>query len=424
MKMKLLVVAVASAIAAPAMAQNVTVYGILDYSLVSKSNQGGSATVSTTTQRFVASNLLSSSRLGVKGTEDLGGGLKANFVIEGSANTLDTGSLANLADRQGTIGLTGAFGGVDLGTKGSILDTISNFQTPNVMAAGLTTGGMFGLGTTGKVQNAISYETPSFNGVTARVTYSPNAAATEGTTGATKKNGEHTSFGLTGTMGGLSFAVGQAKQKTSTAAVAAASCRALIANATNSVVAVSTAAAGGACSSSVTADWSATGGSNLGANGDMSAATVLEGVFGGTGTTVSTLSAGTTAVAAQDGETKDTGLAVGYNFGPAVLNYIYVKTETSGTMTTRVDRTANGLVLKAPMGQLTPYLGYMRGENDATASADVRSISAGVTYDLSKRTTGYAVYQKITNQAAATQGGTTQAGADPTVLGIGVRHTF
>jgi predicted porin len=80
MKKHLIAAAVAGALAVPAMAQ-VTVYGLLDmgYSNVSTKDTDGDTTDTVGINNGAG---LSGSRLGFKGTEDLGGGLKAGFVYE------------------------------------------------------------------------------------------------------------------------------------------------------------------------------------------------------------------------------------------------------------------------------------------------------------------------------------------------------
>ena len=86
MNKHLFAVAAAAALAAPAMAQtsSVTLYGIADAALVSTSNSAGSR------RTAIDSGVLQSSRFGFRGTEDLGGGLSALFVLESGFN-LDTG---------------------------------------------------------------------------------------------------------------------------------------------------------------------------------------------------------------------------------------------------------------------------------------------------------------------------------------------
>ena len=82
MKTKFLAAVIATCFAAPVMAQSsVTLYGIADAGLMKQSGQ---------TLRVV-SGIADGSRLGIKGTEDIGGGFKAIFNLEARVE-LDTGS--------------------------------------------------------------------------------------------------------------------------------------------------------------------------------------------------------------------------------------------------------------------------------------------------------------------------------------------
>ncbi|KQX01586.1 hypothetical protein ASC94_02925 [Massilia sp. Root418] len=107
----------AGAGASAAMAQsNVTVYGLVDTGLVYTTNvnaAGGNMTkMPSLTGSFP-------SRLGFRGTEDLGGGLQAVFTLE-SGLSLDTGAMGQgnrLFGRQASVGLKGAFGTVTLGRQ-------------------------------------------------------------------------------------------------------------------------------------------------------------------------------------------------------------------------------------------------------------------------------------------------------------------
>jgi len=118
MKTKFLAVLLASCFAAPAFAQsNVTIYGVADAGLMKQSGQ---------TLRVV-SGIADGSRLGFKGSEDLGGGMKAIFNLE-SRVELDTGSQKPtlLSDEQGlylTKGMGPGFSSVlaPLGASGAAL---------------------------------------------------------------------------------------------------------------------------------------------------------------------------------------------------------------------------------------------------------------------------------------------------------------
>ena len=111
--LKMLVLPAALWTAGAAAQSNVAVYGIVDVGLVRES---GTPTGKVTN---LNSGLASGSRLGFKGVEDLGGGMKANFVLENGFNA-DTGIAGQgglLFGRQAFVGLSGQFGAVTLGRQ-------------------------------------------------------------------------------------------------------------------------------------------------------------------------------------------------------------------------------------------------------------------------------------------------------------------
>jgi predicted porin len=118
MKTKFLAAVVATCFAAPVLAQSsVTIYGIADAGLMKQTGQ---------TMRLV-SGIADGSRLGFRGTEDLGGGFKAIFNLEARVE-LDTGSQQPrlLSDEQGlylTRGMGAGFSSVlaPLGANGAAL---------------------------------------------------------------------------------------------------------------------------------------------------------------------------------------------------------------------------------------------------------------------------------------------------------------
>lgn len=108
--------------AAFAQSSSVTLYGIADAGVSYQSHvqsvpgQGGSLF-------GVTSGGLSGSRWGIRGVEDLGGGLKGIFVLESGFN-IDTGTSAQgnrLFGRQSYVGLQGDFGAVTLGRQQNAL---------------------------------------------------------------------------------------------------------------------------------------------------------------------------------------------------------------------------------------------------------------------------------------------------------------
>jgi predicted porin len=216
MKKHLIAAGVVAAFAAPAMAQNVSVYGNIE--MGPSITDTGSA--STTT---IANGVVNSSRLGFKGSEDLGGGLKAFFRLEsglnpetgslggsktdssnaGGSQTTVTTSSANFFNRGAEIGLSGAFGSVKLGKFDMPNEGVEISHFGNVGLA--ATSGIFenDIEIGSDVSGAYAYTTPAINGLkfTVAGTFSDQ---TDGT-GVGASVGEYTSYGVEGSFGGVTF---------------------------------------------------------------------------------------------------------------------------------------------------------------------------------------------------------------------------
>jgi len=109
MKKSLLALAAMGAFAGAAQAQSsVTVYGLLDYGFqgAEQAVRGATSVTKNGTSGF-SGNGESTSRIGFRGTEDLGGGTSAFFTIEAALNTDIGGTLStsNSGNRQSFIGL-------------------------------------------------------------------------------------------------------------------------------------------------------------------------------------------------------------------------------------------------------------------------------------------------------------------------------
>ncbi|MFA7287169.1 MAG: porin, partial [Patescibacteria group bacterium] len=112
MKKSLIALAVLAASGAAMAQSSVTLYGVVDAGLAVEDDG------TTSTTRMDPSNL-NGNRWGLKGTEDLGNGLKAIFVVE-SGFKLDDGAQASttsLFNRQSYVGISGGFGTVKLGRQ-------------------------------------------------------------------------------------------------------------------------------------------------------------------------------------------------------------------------------------------------------------------------------------------------------------------
>ena len=192
MKKHLIAAAVAGVLAAPAMAQ-VTVYGIMDLAVRSSSPDVGPSTTT------IESGSFYTSRLGFKGTEDLGGGLKASFTLEGKV-VADTGE-TTLGNRESSVALSGGFGAITLGrtdtSQSEAVELVAHFA--NMGNFGLHGTALANPEYGGDQPNTIRYTSPSMGGVTLQV----------GTSLGDERGGDdNNSISLAYATGPLSLAVG------------------------------------------------------------------------------------------------------------------------------------------------------------------------------------------------------------------------
>ncbi|HEY4316402.1 MAG TPA: porin [Herbaspirillum sp.] len=138
---------------------NVTAYGVVDqYFDYSKAGANSASRVQ--------SGGLDGSRLGFRGEEALGNGLKALFQIEAGfdADTGMSGQGGVLFGRQLYVGLGGSFGQLSLGRQYSMYyDTLVNYGLGGGLAWG-NASEYFEPGTMLRINNSIKYESPNFAG--------------------------------------------------------------------------------------------------------------------------------------------------------------------------------------------------------------------------------------------------------------------
>jgi predicted porin len=170
MKKSLVALAVLATTGAAMAQSNVTLYGRIDTSIGSEKLNGVS------TSKMFSGNL-TSTRWGLRGSEDLGGGLKAIFGLEQGFDSSDGTQAAGSAfDRQSIVGLSGGFGTVKLGRHDTSFDDIRDLAvssnlwdsefTPTKIAY---TAGVPDYSS--RASNQIRYESPSFGGFTVGVGY-------------------------------------------------------------------------------------------------------------------------------------------------------------------------------------------------------------------------------------------------------------
>ncbi|RXZ36972.1 porin [Oxalobacteraceae bacterium CAVE-383] len=145
---------------------NVTAYGVVDQYLDFSKAGANSAS-------RVQSGGLDGSRLGFRGEEALGAGLKAVFQIEAGFNADDgtSGQGGVLFGRQSYVGLGGNFGQVTLGRQYSMYyDTLVNYGLGGGLAWG-NASEYFDDGAILRVNNSVKYESPDFSGFTFKGLY-------------------------------------------------------------------------------------------------------------------------------------------------------------------------------------------------------------------------------------------------------------
>ena len=189
MKKTLIAVAALSAMAASAMAANVTVYGKIDQGLQIQSQKTDGLDRTTTWQGV--SGVSSGSRWGLKGTEEIADGYTVGFVLESGFDgmTGKSGQGSRLFGRDAFVTLGTPFGSLTVGRTGMLSDgctgdivsgPASPFGTSYGIAAATTTS-FVGLGET-RTDRAVRYVSPKFAGVQFHAEYANmNGEATAST---------------------------------------------------------------------------------------------------------------------------------------------------------------------------------------------------------------------------------------------------
>lgn len=194
-KKTLAAAALLGAFAGSAVAADVMLYGVVDYGLQYTHVDSDKADTDAVDNFQLSSGNQSGARFGLKGSEDLGNGVKAGFHLENGFSA-DTGSLAQnsrLFGREARLFVNGAFGEVAFGRMGTlgsangtygILGNLSPFGASWVGAVEYSTYYVGGI----RADNTVTYKTPTFAGVTVYAQYSfetntkqeENLKATEG----------------------------------------------------------------------------------------------------------------------------------------------------------------------------------------------------------------------------------------------------
>jgi len=207
MKKIIIAAAVVGAFASTAQAQtSVTLYGIADVAVrMDRGGANGSFT-------HLVGGDLAPTRWGIRGSENLGGGLRANFNFEqaiNSDNGIQGGGLADGFNRLSVVGVSGAFGNIRAG-----VDYSPHWRAYSGLFSTATLAAPFGgkpaayIGGSTRMKNGIFYDSPVMSGLSLRAAYSFNEGGTESAVAATKRDGSSYSLAAIYGSGPIQFSLG------------------------------------------------------------------------------------------------------------------------------------------------------------------------------------------------------------------------
>jgi len=388
MKKSLLALAAMGAFAGAAQAQSsVTVYGIYDggYAYTNKTETATNGTQTNNAQSGFAGGQQASSRIGFRGTEDLGGGLAAVFNLEFGVNagTGETGvgaSTLTPAGQQSTgvrtavVGVTSkGFGSVTVGRQLTAMHTIiaGAVNTANNMAGDITYSDVTGTSsnTTAlrihslatRMSDSVAFRSDSFSGLRVNLDYSgDNATGAVNPASPTNAAATGVQIGNMGAM--LDYTYGPFRAMAGTHAVKS-------------------------------------------------------------NTNIGTGTAGTVT------KTNINAVGLVYSDKGLVANATWANNktvnDTTGVRTNAVNAWKLGVSYQVTP-QMRPFVQYGQGTAKLTEAAPQNSdndgYQVGTTYSLSKRSSLYAAYGNQT--AKITQGANTNQKSEIKEIGIGLVHTF
>jgi predicted porin len=407
-KSKLMVAAIGAAFALPIAAQaqtNVTVYGKLYPSLNNIMVSGASGAGSTSTfsngtgapNKQVTSMESPNSRLGFKGSEDLGGGLSAIFQLEmGFSGDTGQNSTADTPFSRNTfVGLSSTtWGTIRLGNMDTVYKEIGdqmpflgitsgNFMsTSNILSKSSFTANSassFHLRRT----NSFYYTSPQIAGFTGLFDWSPNEVAGDATSGVISTGVKYEGGPI---YAALAYEIHKDMFGGSNGLIANGGAAALVANA------VTTGGPSSSKDQAVRATFQYSFGNDWKAEIDVARIQLAE--------------SGQTAAGKFDSYKHNTwAIGVEKDIGAISLVGSYGR-ESAGSCT------------------------LSGGVACSTGGLDAQMLNLGVGYSLSKRTSLFAVYTKfLTGQSAYitnaySQIGTVSAGQDANIVALGISHSF
>jgi predicted porin len=392
MKKSLIALAALSAFATAAQAQSsVTVYGIVDVGYGNTDVSGSSTATSNVKKTGLADSTNASSRFGVRGTEDLGGGLSAGFTLESGLN-ITGGTPFNKTNGQTTSAT--AFTNTATSTDAAVFGaatrqaflTLGGAKTGTVLVGYkkqlesdfndtfmIGTENSFGaegqeLNRIGRA-NQIGYTLPTFSGVTASVAYTTasDAYAASATEAANKIDASILSANLIYKAGNLTVGghIGRGDVETGTDINTSAELVSMV------------------------------------GHGDVTGA--AGGFVGGV-----------------KNEYNTSGVGAAYDFGVARVAAMYGKRE-SGAATALYETTYQNIGVAVPMGKTTLKASLSNSKEENVSGVEQqknKGYQLQADYSLSKRTTAWAVYGENAKKVSGS------ADVDSKTTRVGLTHSF
>ncbi len=329
----------------------------------------------------VQANNASTTALIFRGTEDLGGGLKANFLAEINWNPTQSHTSNGSAGSNyyiGTpfngeqfIGLQGGFGNLRIGSpNASMLETNGKAQpfgtaiggaymNTGIQRLGSSThgisqlvGGVEAVGRVIRHERTVRYDTPAINGFGASYEWS-GKNSNQTSTAYNDNNNGYSSLGLTYSQGPLNLAYSSAE---------------------------------------------AQAGANVAAGPTTAGAVVANALTA-------------------NAKVKYTFLAANYTMGATTVYYGATTGKSTG-LATNFDASSNNVAVKYAVNGNLAVMANVTRVNNKLGATDPKSTGLGADYSLSKRTTAYLRYEKYdTDSSSGTAG-------EGKMTAVGFRHTF
>jgi len=367
MQKKIIALALAGLASSAAFAQtNVTIYGRADMGYVYRGGEDGGVTKADGRSE-IASGVASGSRIGFKGTEDLGNGLKAIFQAEFGVNMDAETGFANT--RNAYVGLNGGFGTVVAGRLDGIRYNV--FGKYDAFANGYLGNFTQLTAQVDRANSAIAYISPSFAGLTATLAYSTHI-------------GNSNLFGVTGVT---PVAIGSQEGATQAAG---------------------TGNDGDAQLASAMLNYKI-GGFDI--SGDYERVTFRKGGTAGT------------AAAVHD-DLYVALLGASYDFGVAKIALLYDQQKTNPNTSAVAEQDFRSWFVSgsAPMGKFMLKATYGQTEDRNLDDNKTSKLGLGVDYNLSKRTKLYTGYAQIWNDDNASRGLNFRGNAYGVASGVGTTY--